>query len=1078
MMRYLLILALLCATSSAFINNFRFKHSNTFTGNLLPFKVRITGSYYLDVLGTPQLSSLSGTADEAVINTQSLHTAQLPVICVGDTADMIAKIDKTTIEGLKSKLVALEKLTGQGKTQDIETLMSGWTPFLDILPEYECSPLTLVPSADNATKGYTFTEEYVFNEYKSLIFMDQLGVGQFSYKRQLKSKHSSHVSGNPIRFCGGSSYTGEMFTIEPRPKCPLTSTKENRHHGRAVITVYKPNIVSVRRNVTRCLQRVTHVHAYENVFGTSRDAWRKSRSVGTTVEDCKRWRDHKTACSTFDRVMREDRDDLDGDYYIDHPEVCTFEKTVSQNNAAGEYKTEPYLDFDYDAGSTNAYDMRSATLSMGFMEVAMPTVTMVTPWLNIPKDHEYKGSYQINNITVIWEPFQPDDLCLYVPRFRGEVSYIKYKKGDYATEVDPNSDIEDYTLFLIADQYGAAFNVESGQVIKDLSKLNCMPHKTDYRTKVYQTGSDQIIVVTVVDEGYVDRHDTSHIPEDMRHQGSEEQAHGAYRSIKYDGNTKTVTGIDHDNENSAENTKQGDPNKTYDLKKHYNSVKRTDSSGAAPPITGEPDITQAQNNPTTVEVLNYLNYKRAEIQRHNLHVRAMQNCFVNQIDWDMYVQLLDINPSRAISNRINTAVEASLGGNGFYNVKRCELALDSVIIPTLRTNSSEPVTVNGEHYTVSQLVKHMGVTPDPDKCFSMPLLVFTSKLTGIQVVGQLTLEGLINTQKISYLEACTRDKAFVFMVNDNGHFFYDYTFKFSETVANIRNATEKFLQASAPPSVSARSVREQQERDKQHDLSKIHILTIVQPKNLKEKEYQHFPTGLFSNDIYSLAEHQSSALGIMKVMEEQNFERFSTLQFSETWNRRRSSRDAGIFSGSGNFLSGAGDFFMKAETGGGNLLYGLGGGVGQVLGGEGKLLDGAGSGAGKLLDGAGSGIGKASKGFFDGVGDALSSTLMALALPLVAIIVLAIIAVLVYKHFKGKDKDIDKDFDHGDEAPPQAPPIGSGDIPKIPLGNFVPQAAAANRAIDVLNKTGASGVVRRNAGQVAQSFLAPPRGRR
>ncbi|GFR76028.1 hypothetical protein ElyMa_005790800 [Elysia marginata] len=1046
--------ALLCATAEGFINNFRFKHSNVFNGNILPFKVKISGSYYVDVLGTPQLSFLTDKPEEAVVNAKSLKTTQLPVVCVGDTADMIVKVDKSATERLKTKLVAMEKLVGQGKLPDIEQLMSEWGPFLEIAPEYQCSPITLVPSTDDSTKGFTFSVEYLFNEYKSLIFMDQLGVGQFSYKRQLRLHDSSHVSGNPIRFCGGSAYTGEMFTVEPRPKCPLTSTEENRHHGRAVITVYKPNIVSVRRNVTRCLQRVTHVHCYENAIGKSRDAWRKSRSVNTPVTDCKRWIDTKNACPTFIRSMREDGDDQKDDYYQKNPHVCSFTKTVSQNNAAGEYRTNPYLNYDYELGSIHAFDMRSATLSMGFMEVAMPTVTMVTPWLNIPKNHEYKGSYQINNVTLVWEPFTPDELCLYVPRFRGEVSYIKYKKGDYKTEVDPDSDIEDYTLFLIADQYGAAFNVESDQLIRDLSKLNCMPHKTDYRTKVYQTGSDQIIVVTVVDEGYESRHDVSHIPKDMRHRGNEEQVHGAYNSIKYDAEGKRVLGVEHDNQHSPVKTKAGDPNRVHDLEKHFNSVRRTDG-------TTQPSAGPVHNEPTATDVLNYLNFKRVEIQKHNLHVRAMQNCFINQIDWDMYVQLLDINPSRAISNRINVAIEASLGGNGFYNVKRCELALGAVVIPTLNTNSSEPVSVNGKQFTVAQIVKHLGVIPDSNKCFAMPLILYTSKMTGVQVIGQLTLEGLINVQKLSYLEACTRNKAFVFTVNDNGHFFFDYKFKFSETVDNIRNATEKFLQASMPPSMIPRSSRFQTENDRHHELSKVHILTIVQPKNLKEKEYQHFPTGLFSNDMYSLAEHQSASLGMMKLMEEQNFERFATLQFSESWNRDRSSSDMGFFGGAGNFLDGVGDFFMKVETGEGNMLYGLGGGLGLAL-------DGAGSGGGKLLDGAGSGIGKASKGFFGGIGDALSSTLMALALPLVALIILAVIIVLVYKHFKNgdngdggnhknhtRDNDDDDDDDYDDDDDDdnnRNKKSADGGLPKVPFSSFVPQAAVANRAIDVFNR--------------------------
>ena len=107
------------------------------------------------------------------------------------------------------------------------------------------------------------------------------------------------------------------------------------------------------------------------------------------------------------------------------------------------------------------YDMRSALLSVGAMEVSMPSATMVSPWVNIPKEYTHSGEYEYNNFTYVWEPFMEDDLCLYVPRFRGEVSYIKYKQGDYNIFAAPEE--EDYTLFLVADKYGALFTVDSAQ---------------------------------------------------------------------------------------------------------------------------------------------------------------------------------------------------------------------------------------------------------------------------------------------------------------------------------------------------------------------------------------------------------------------------------------------------------------------------------------------------------------------------------------------------------------------------------------------------------------------------------------
>jgi hypothetical protein len=977
--------AAILAVARGYINNFRFKHGNVVKNNVLPFRVQLTGSYYIDLLGTPELSYLSTLPQGAVVVADSIKNANYPVVCTGETAKLITALDSDAEHIFATKLTALERLVRAPGTSpaDVTTLLGGWTGYVDTSDQaYDCKRMRLTPATD--TPGaFVFTVEVEFNDYKPIVFVDTMGVGMFHYKRSYDTKHSGHASGNPIRFCGGVGYTGDMYTIENRPKCPIAASSEKaRYHGRAVVTVYKPNIVSYRWNATRCIQTLTHVHAYENIFGTSRDAWRKHRTVDTSRSECEEWNRTLSACDTFKVRSIKDSDGIASgySYYGNHPDQCKLGPQYSQNTAVNEFVSTPDLSYHYSGGSTYASDFRTGTLSRGFIEVGMPTGTMVTPWMNIPPEASQQGYYSVNNVTIIWKPIPASKMCKYVPRFRGEVSYIKYKHGDYNLPVDPTSDVEDYTLFLVADQYGALFNVDSSQKITDVSKFGCMPHKSDYRTSVYQTGSDQIIMVTVVDEGDPNHHSKSHIPEDVRHVGTEEQVHGAYGNIVYDGHTKQVMSVIHENQLTAiKPTVKGDASKLHVLKDHFNTVKTTDAPMApAPPV-----IPAIPTTASAVEVLAYVEYQRGETQKYNLHVRAMQNCFMNQLDWDMYAQLLDLNPSRAISNRLNVAVEASLGGNGFYNVKMCELAVNVVIVPTMKTNSEERVTVNGKEHTVKDIVTHMGVRPDPEKCFAMPLLVFTSPITGIQVVGQLTLEGIINAQKLAYLEACGKNKAHLFMVNDYGHFFYEYVLNFTESAEVIKNATDRFLKASNPTMVIASSGLTT-EQFKDHSLSKIHTLTVVQPANLKEKEYNHYPTGLFSNDIYSLAEHQSASLGLMKLMEEQNFERFSTREFNAEWNDDLGSTDAGLFSGMGNFAEGAGDFFMKVGQGTGSLLYGLGGGVGQAA------------------KGVGEGVGKAGKGIFDGIGDALKGTFMALGLPLIAVAVLAIVGVIIYKQVTGK----------------------------------------------------------------------------
>ncbi|KAK3786588.1 hypothetical protein RRG08_036693, partial [Elysia crispata] len=215
-------------------NNILKQIINVFKGDVIPFKAIISGTYYLDYLGTPELTYIEGTPQRNAVKTTSLKNDKLPVVCTGDTADMIVKQDGAAHKNLTIKLTKLAKeVLGNNATRVVE-LMKSWGPFIPIMSKYNCQPLNLEVSGDH---GYTFKYMATFKEYKPIIFMDAMGMGMFNYKRSFVTKHTGHASGNPIRFCGGSAYTGDMFTVEPRPKCPLTSTKENRYHGHAVITV-------------------------------------------------------------------------------------------------------------------------------------------------------------------------------------------------------------------------------------------------------------------------------------------------------------------------------------------------------------------------------------------------------------------------------------------------------------------------------------------------------------------------------------------------------------------------------------------------------------------------------------------------------------------------------------------------------------------------------------------------------------------------------------------------------------------------------------------------------------------------
>ena len=188
-----------CGVVECYINNFRFKHSNVFSGDVLPFRVKITGTYYLDVLGTAELSYIKGSANEKTVSAMSMVTNLAPYVCSGDTSAIIAALDSKASKNLTQKLIDLGKIVNGHNKGNIRALMQGWSPYIPIKDVYGCEKLQVVPSV-KTDGGFTFTVEHEFNDYKPLIFMDALGVGMFSYKRSFQTRHAGHASGNPIRF--------------------------------------------------------------------------------------------------------------------------------------------------------------------------------------------------------------------------------------------------------------------------------------------------------------------------------------------------------------------------------------------------------------------------------------------------------------------------------------------------------------------------------------------------------------------------------------------------------------------------------------------------------------------------------------------------------------------------------------------------------------------------------------------------------------------------------------------------------------------------------------------------------------
>ncbi|RUS70293.1 hypothetical protein EGW08_021970, partial [Elysia chlorotica] len=568
--------------STCMINNFRFKHSNTIRGSTLPFSVKIYGTYYIDIVGTPELefmffsknaSKLNDSVSDLIIKSlipANFFNAKLtfsgnypPLVCTGDIASLLVQINGAAHKKLQERISQIKNVIETENTFNEESFnfVKKWDYFVATSSQtenYKCKRLLSLQPTEDGSGGYEFSTVTTFESFQPIAFVDAFGIGVFNYKRIKDPNHIHYKSGQSLRYCGGVDYVGDMYTVEPRPKCPATTPEDARHHGKASITVYKPNIVSVKRSVTRCITQLTHVHAYENIVGSSRDAWRKTRTLPTSADYCREWKKTLTACPQFAVDSRSDADDIPNDHYIKKTWECNFVKQKSQNNAIKEYRTTPGLGYTYSRGSTEAYDKRTAIMSTGVMEISTPSITPVTPWMTIPKERLKFGEYTFNDITLIWDPIDETEVCPYVARYRGIVDYIKYKHGDYNMPIDVDNEDEKYTLFLLDDTHGAVFNVDSDKIIRSTSHIPCVPDlPRGSRTTMYHASDNQIILVTPVDVGGPNARDLHHMPKLMRHTGVDDQLHEAYDKVEVNGDTGKVDKVHEESDHPKYKIRRG-----------------------------------------------------------------------------------------------------------------------------------------------------------------------------------------------------------------------------------------------------------------------------------------------------------------------------------------------------------------------------------------------------------------------------------------------------------------------------------------------------------------------------------------
>ena len=969
------------------INNFNFHGTNVIYGSKLSQKVVITGIYYMN-FENPQYADLvhNDLFQKGILSIGkkfdiSFVKGKGPWVCEHNPDALLANITQRNHDIVETNL----KLMDEG----VSVLQIGKVTIFSFdfdlnkakqfIPIQTCRPIVNMKRLNNTNlneynrKVFSFSITHEFKSFAPLIFVDYFGMTAFHYKQKITEQESLSSMGQPLRYCDGSSYGSTMYTPEDRPVCP-TDTSNHRVHQIGMITIYKPNIVTISRAISRSLYGKTHLYGGRYFLGEKYD----NKPITT-----KHWPPSENECLGMRHNLTSKYGKLD--------------PRGSGQYTLAAFNTHNDKTIHYPLWSSWSKDVFDAFMEKSVMKILMPNMVMRTPWFGIPRPYLYKSTYSEQNSRVVWDALVPEDLCLFVPRMTTEVNAIFYPDTNHLHEETSSSGSDTMGIF-ISDSVKGAWTVDDKMEINTTkaANLNCIK-KPSSNQKLYLLKTGEILIYTK---------DGRFFPKNMHANvwgatTAHHEAHSSFVEISVD--KGHVTSIHNQHKSGSD---KGDGS-TLDIAEMYkpveenklapNKMEKPIPSGS---LQGEKNASQEgdQNYQTLQDQINYLEWQRGEIQRSNVHQRAINNCHQNQLAWDTFTQLLDISPSRAIGARLKQAVQATHAGNRVYSVKQCELILNNVIIPTLFTNSSRKFKINGKEKGMSEIIQGLGVVPSDRKCLVYPLIKFRIRGSGFEMIGQLQTDGTIDTVHASHMEDCQHNRELVFDINENTSFFKDYILQATIPTKEVKDHERALMSAHAAVKKMTQNLNgigfSLGLSPLDEFISKIHIIPITNP--LLEKKFAHFPTGLHSADPYSLNEKQSAIFALDELVRAKSYSDYAgRMWVQKTIIDYSGKEDGGSFINVlGKGLKGAANFIGSTIL---DIGEGLGGGIEKVGAGIGKSIDHIGTGLGH-------GVGA--------LGQSFSRLLLTIVLPVTGVILLAGGGYFVYRNFLQKSPTSETVYDN------------------------------------------------------------------
>lgn len=914
------------------INNFRFLNTDTLYGTKLPQKIRIDGNYFMNFHtkqyedldprfknGTFKYFNEKGLLTDFDIGFFNLGKVK-PYLCAVAEDALINiepknhQITKDNIAKLNNAALSFGNTLPGAQSLNLQL-------FMPLINPKACRAITLTKRLGDWRLGkynnkmFSFSEQITFFKFSFVLFIDYFGVAAFHYMQKNKNREKTADLGSPLRYCQGTRFSERMVAIERRPVCPSQFIEDNRIHGKGVLTVYKPNIVSVIKTVNHCTKSVTHLYSSENFWGTDSDNYPPVQQfVRPKVENCKRWVYNKT--SAFGKLKKANPN---------AKSILQFWAT--QNPKIYRY---PWC------SDVNQY-IWDAFLERSNIEVLMPSLTMTTPWYDIPKSYLFNSSYAQMASILSWDPFVKMDICLFVPRITARVESVIYLTGQNANEADMNPNSKE-TIFFKSKGAHAMFSVDDTMEIDRTKNYNCIPRGPN--DTLYLTKDGEIIKFTNTtgeEEPFNEDEESGLIgATKINH------PHESYKKMTHDGSKKAlfVQNLHHDDFSELGNT-NGNGISNADVTTPAKDVPEEAKTLRSMLQAGQVSIntsSSSYNKPIYKDLVSFVLFQMKEQANQNLHNRMVTQCHTEQDIWDNFNVLLEIDPSRAISSKLMRPVDARHAGNGFFVYRDCELITKEIeVVPSLVTNSTEEIFVNGVKFTVASVVrKFFRTLPSDRKCLIYPLLKF-QLFSGAEMVGQLTPNNNVESSKLSFMEECVRGfkRKFLFEISNSTYVFENYRLthtiptymlnnKLKRTVKHFESANNSMANVGVATSAI------------DNILDNIHVLSVS--RHLKETKFSHIPSGVLTGQLYTLEEQQSMSMSLNDMRLARGVREFRMKDFNSNFtNNLDRSMSESSFAFSGGWLTSAlgsvGDFITNLVDHGGHAISEILGAGGEAAGG-------------------------------------------------------------------------------------------------------------------------------------------------